>query len=77
MNRSHWKERQKDACKEQREDVPEVRRDRHLDVLGHIGIDLAAFNQTFFKDHQVLIQKDDICRFFGDINSSIHRDPNV
>ena len=55
MNRSHWKERQKDAGKEQREDVPEVRRDRHLDVLGHIGIDLAAFDQAFFKDHQVLI----------------------
>ena len=77
MNGSHWKERQKDAGKEQREDVPEVRRDRHLDVLGHIGIDLAAFNQTFFKDHQVLIQKDDICRFLGDIHSGIHGDPNV
>ena len=55
MNGSHWKERQKDAGKEQREDVPEVRRDRHLDVLGHIGIDLAAFDQAFFKNHQVLI----------------------
>ena len=55
MNGCHGKERQKDAGKEKREDVPEVRRDRHLDVLGHIGIDLAAFNQTFFKDHQVLI----------------------
>ena len=55
MNGGHRKEGQKDAGKEKREDVPEVRRDRHLDVLGHIGIDLAAFNQTFFKDHQVLI----------------------
>ena len=56
MNRSHWKERQKMLAKS-KEDVPEVRRDRHLDVLGHIGIDLAAFNQTFFKDHQVLIRR--------------------
>ena len=77
MNGGHRKEGQKDAGKEKREDVPEVRRDRHLDVLGHIGIDLAAFNQTFFKDHQVLIQKDDICRFFSNINSGIHGDPNV
>ena len=49
MNGEPLEGKAKDAGEEQREDVPEVRRDRHLDVLGHIGIDLAAFNQTFSR----------------------------
>ena len=53
MNGEPLEGKAKDAGKEQRKDVPEVRRDRHLDVLGHIGIDLAAFDQAFFKNHQV------------------------
>ena len=72
MNRRHGKEGQKDTGKEEGEDVPKIRRDGHLDVLGHIGIDLATFDQAFFEDHQVFVQKDHICCFLGNINSGIH-----
>ena len=77
MNGSHWKERQKMLAKSRERDVPEVRRDRHLDVLGHIGIDLAAFNQTFFQDHQVLIRRGWHLLFPWRYHSGIHGDPNV
>ena len=77
MDRSHWKERKENTGKEKREDIPKVGRNGHLDVLGHVGINFASFYQAFFEDHQVLIQKDNVCCFFGNIDSCINRNPHI
>ena len=77
MDRGHWKERKENTGKEKGEDIPEIRRNGHLDVFGHIGINLASFYQAFFEDHQVLIQKDNICCFFGNIDSCINRNTHI
>ena len=77
MDRGHRKERKENTGKEKRENIPKVGRNGHLDVLGHIGIDFASFYQAFFKDHQVLIQKDNICCFFSNINGCINRNPHI
>ena len=55
MNRSHW-ENGKRFRDQQREDIPKIRTDCHLDIFGHIGIDLPDLQRDLFKNHEILIQ---------------------
>ena len=77
MNWCHRQKRQKNAGEEKRKDIPKIGTDCHLDILGHIGIDLASFYQTFLQNHEVLVKQNDICCFLGNIDSCINRNTNI
>ena len=77
MNWCHRQKRQKNAGKKKRKDISKVGTDRHLDILGHVGIDLATFYQPFLQNHKILVQQNDICRFFGYIDCRINRNTNI
>ena len=66
-----WKHRQKwqkRAGNQNRKDISKIRACRHSDVLEHVVKGLPTFDHTFFKNHQTLFKKDDVCRFFGDVH---------
>ena len=77
MNWCHRKKWQKDTGKEERKDIPKIGTDRHLNVLGHVGIDLASLYQPLLQNHEVLVQQNDICCFLGNIDSCINRNTHI
>ena len=46
-------------------------------IAGYIAESLASFSDAFVEDHQVLLEQNDICRFFRDIDGGINRNSDV
>ena len=77
MHAHHGQEGQKSRGSQHRKHIAEVGGGRHLDVFDHIGIGLAALDDTLFQHHQVFFQQDDVCRFLGHIHRGIHRNADI
>ena len=73
----HRQKRKQCRCRQYGKHVSKVRACRHLDVLDHICICLASFNNSFFQNHQIFFQQHNICGFFRHIYCCINRNSNV
>jgi hypothetical protein len=41
---------------------------QHLDVLDHVGVGFAPFDNAFFKHYQIFFEEDNVRRFFCGAN---------
>ena len=60
MEAHHGQEGQQRRGGQHREHIAEVGRGSHLDVLDHIGVGFAAFDDPLLQYHQILFQQDNI-----------------
>ena len=77
MDRGHGKERQKGTGPQHAEHVSKVGAGSHADVLDDVSEDLSSLDDAAFEHHQILLQQNQIGRFFCDVGRSIHRNANV
>ena len=60
MHAHHRQEGQQRRSCQHREHIAEVGGGGHLDVLNHVGIGLAAFDNALLQNHQILLQQNNI-----------------
>ncbi|CAN3997986.1 Phosphoadenosine phosphosulphate reductase domain-containing protein, partial [Dysosmobacter welbionis] len=77
MHAHHRQEGQQRGGRQYREHIAEVGGCGHLDILDHVGIGLAAFDNALLQNHQVFFQQNNIGRFLCYVYGGIHRNADV
>lgn len=77
MHAHHGQERQQRRGSQHGKHIAKVGGSGHLDILDHIGISLAAFDDALLQHHQVFFQQNNVRRFLRYIHRGIHRDADI
>ena len=77
MHAHHRQEGQQCRCRQYRKHIAEIGGRCHFDILNHIRIGFAPLNDSLLQNHQILFQKNDICRFLCHINRSIYGNADI
>ena len=60
MHAHHGQERQQCRSRQHREHIAEIGGSGHLDILDHVGVGLAPFDDPLLQHHEVFFQQDNI-----------------